>query len=96
MLCLMTRRMGQGVPSKHATLALVFAAALFAAACTREAPPAAERTDERSPASAEPDEPSDELDEEDGPDRPVEELAEEELEAECYRGRREACDLLGH
>lgn len=80
-------------------LSLLAFAALVAllAACKKEPPPAPE-----APATAEPAEPEPEAEDapepepEPEPPRPVEQLSEEELEAECFRGRTEACDLLGH
>jgi hypothetical protein len=72
---------------------LILLALAFSPACTKETPrPAAES----APAADEPDDPTDETGDDEASPRRVEELSDDELESECYRGRTEACDLLGH
>jgi hypothetical protein len=75
---------------------LILLAHAAAPACTKEAPPSGAVSPAEG-ANEEPSEGADELDEEEGAAaRPVESLGDDELEAECFRGRTEACDLLGH
>jgi hypothetical protein len=67
-------------------------------ACTEGASEPATKAAEEVPAEKAIDdsEPDEDPEPDEGPSRSVEELSEAELEAECFQGRREACDLLGH
>jgi hypothetical protein len=89
--------MSRAIGRAGATLRGILLAAWVVAgplACTEGASePATEATEEVPAEEARDDSEPDEAPE---PARPVEELSEAELEAECFQGRREACDLLGH
>jgi hypothetical protein len=89
---------------------LFIVAFLGATACGRssETPPAPEPSNAEPPSApvpaAAPVEPPDEAEpapapvptpDEDVPAKPVDEMSEAELEAACFQGRQEACDLLG-